>query len=156
MKVAMLVDSHYPVKDGVVDAIDILRRELKDRGHEVLLIAPDPGKNDRIDGVHYIPAKDLKGFTSGYYLPIFPSDAIFKLKEERVDVINVHGFAFMAIRGVAFGRLLNIPVVLTFHTPVWDFIDSYSPFYADLSLNLAWSYFRNLFKRASVTVAQTP
>ena len=156
MKVAMLVDSHYPVKDGVVDAIDILRNELKERGHEVLLIAPDPGKGDRIDGVHYIPAKDLKGFTSGYYLPIFPSDAIFKLKEEKVDVINVHGFAFMAIRGVTFGKLLNIPVVLTFHTPVWDFIDSYSPFDTDLSLNLAWSYFRNLFKRASVTVAQTP
>ena len=155
MKIAMMVDSHHPVRDGVVTAIDILRKGLAERGHEVLLVAPDPGKGNRIDGVHYIPAMRFKTF-EGYSLPIFPSNSLFKMKEMDVDVINVHGFAFMAVRGVTSGWLLNKPVVVTFHTPVWDFIGEYSPLNEELSLNVGWAYFRRIFKRADVTVAQMP
>ncbi|MCL2143343.1 MAG: glycosyltransferase [Methanomassiliicoccaceae archaeon] len=155
MKIAMMVDSHHPVRDGVVAAIDTLRKGLEERGHDVILIAPDPGKGNRVEGVHYIPAKSFGTF-EGYYLPIFPSDSIFRLKEMGVDVINVHGFAFMAVRGIACGKLLDVPVVITFHTPVWDFIGEYSPFDPEFSLKVGWSYFRRLFKRADVTVAQTP
>jgi len=154
MKIAIMVDSHHPIKDGVVDAIDILRNGLKERGHEVLLIAPDPGKGNRLEGVHYLRSKKFKNFD--YYLPIFPSDSIFMLKELDVDVINVHGFAFMATRGVMSGKLLRKPVIVTFHTPVWDFIGEFSPVDTKLSLNVGWSYFRRLFKNADVTVAQTP
>ncbi|MDR0778175.1 MAG: glycosyltransferase, partial [Methanomassiliicoccaceae archaeon] len=151
---AMLVDSHHPVRDGVVNAIDLLRKGLAERGHEVLLIAPDPGKENRIDGVHYIPSAKFKNFD--YYLPILPSDAIFALKEADVDVINVHGFAFMATRGVVSGKLLHKPVIITFHTPVWNFVEAYTPLDPELSLSVSWTYFRNLFKRADFTVAQMP
>jgi len=154
MKIAIMVDSHYPIKDGVVDAIDILRKGLEERGHKVLLIAPDPGKENRLDGVHYIRSKKFKNFD--YYLPIFPSTSILMLKELDVDVINVHGFAFMATRGVMSGKILRKPVVVTFHTPVWDFIGEFSPLDTELSTNVSWSYFRRLFKSADVTVAQTP
>ena len=149
-----MVDSHYPIKDGVVDAIDILRKGLEERGHETLLIAPDPEKKNRLEGVRYIRSKKFRNFD--YYLPIFPSSSIFALKELDVDVINVHGFAFMATRGVTYGKLLKKPVIVTFHTPVWDFIGEFSPLDPKLSLNVSWSYFRKLFKRADVTVAQTP
>ena len=155
MKIAMMVDAHHPTRDGVVAAIDLLRSELKKRGHEVLLIAPDPGKENRIDGVHYIKARAFGTF-GGYFLPIFPSDSLFKLKETDVDVINVHGFAFMAVRGLMSGKILNKPVVITFHTPVWDFIGEYSPLDEDLSLNVGWSYFRKIFGRADALVAQMP
>jgi 1,2-diacylglycerol 3-alpha-glucosyltransferase len=155
MKVAMMVDSHYPVKDGVVDAIDALRKGLQERGHEVLMIAPDPGEEHRLEGVHYIPAKHFDTF-EGYHLPIFPSDSIFKLKETDVDVINVHGFAFNAVRGVASAKILRKPVVVTFHTPVWNFIADYSPVHPEFALNVGWAYFRRLFKRTDFTVAQMP
>jgi 1,2-diacylglycerol 3-alpha-glucosyltransferase len=39
---------------------------------------------------------------------------------------------------------------------VWSFIGKVSPLDPALSLNVGWSYFRRLFKRADVTVAQTP
>jgi 1,2-diacylglycerol 3-alpha-glucosyltransferase len=155
MKIAMPADSHYPIRDGVVDAIDILRGELKRRGHEVLLIAPDPGEKDRLGDVHYIPAKNSKMF-GGYFLPIFPSDSIFMMKDENLDVINVHGFAFMAARGVMSGKLLGKPVILTFHTPIWTFMGEFSPVCPEFATNVGWAYFRRLFKRADVTVAQTP
>lgn len=149
-----MVDSHYPIKDGVVDAIDILRRGLKERGHEVVLIAPNPGREHQLEGIHYLPAKKFKNFE--YYLPMYPSDVIFKLKELGVDVINVHGFALMAMRGVALGKLLGIPSIITFHTPVWNFLGEFSPLDTAFSVKVTWSYFRNLFRRADVTVAQTP
>jgi 1,2-diacylglycerol 3-alpha-glucosyltransferase len=155
MKIAMMVDAHFPVRDGVVAAIDLLHKELMKRGHEVLLIAPDPGKENRIDGVHYIKARSFGTF-DGYFLPIFPSDSLFKLKEADIDVINVHGFAFMAVRGIMSGKLLNKPVAITFHTPVWDFIGEYSPLDEDLSLNVGWSYFRKVFGRADALIAQMP
>jgi len=153
MKIAMLVDSHHPIRDGVVEAIDILWKGLRERGHEVLLIAPDPGKEQRMDGVHYIPSKKFKNFD--YYLPVIPSDSIFELKEFNADVINVHGFAFMAVRGVASAKLLGKPAVVTFHTPVWNMLRDYSPIDPELVENVGWTYFRNVFKRADVTVAQT-
>ena len=155
MKIALLVDSHYPVKDGVVDAIDALRKGLEEKGHEILLVAPNPGKENRLDGVHYIPARNFGTF-DGYYLPIFPSDCTFKLKEMDVDVINVHGFAFMAVRGVTLAKMLKKPVIVTFHTPVWNFIADYSPLCPELMLNVGWAYFRRLFKRTDFTVAQMP
>ena len=155
MKIAMPVDSHHPIKDGVVDAIDLLRKGLTERGHEVLLIAPDPGEKDRLEGVHYISARNSETF-GGYYLPVFPSDSIFKLKEADPDVINVHGFAFMAARGAVFRKILKKPLIITFHTPVWNFMEEFSPVCPKLAVNVSWAYFRRLFKRADITVAQTP
>ncbi|MDR2865872.1 MAG: glycosyltransferase [Methanomassiliicoccaceae archaeon] len=154
MKIAMLVDSHHPIKDGVVDAIDLLRKELTERGHEVMLIAPDPGEEDRVGGVKYVPSLKFKKFE--YYLPVLPSLSLLRLKEMDPDVINVHGFAFMATRGVISGKLLRKPVVVTFHTPAWNFIDDFTPLDTELSVNVSWAYFRQLFKRADFTVAQTP
>jgi len=153
MRIAMLVDSHHPIRDGVVEAIDILWNGLRERGHDVLLIAPDPGKEQRMDGVHYIPSKKFRNFD--YYLPVIPSDSIFELKEFNADVINVHGFAFMAVRGVASAKILGKPAVVTFHTPVWNMLRDYSPIDPELAENVGWTYFRNVFKRADATVAQT-
>ena len=60
MRIAMVTDSYHPTKDGVVTSITITQRALEALGHEVFIVAPDPGEGHRIDGVIYIKSITLE------------------------------------------------------------------------------------------------
>ena len=73
MRIAFVTDSYHPTIDGVVTIVDIIRDSLVKLGHEVFIIAPDPGEKDRLDGVYYFPAIKYRAY-EGYFLPILPSN----------------------------------------------------------------------------------
>ena len=156
MRIAMMTDSYFPTRDGVVTSIESTRKTLEAKGHEVIIIAPDPGEDGRIQGVHYLPARKFKGY-EGYFVPIYPSDKVSLLRSLNVDVIHVHGIALMAIKAMSAARALKIPVVITFHTMVCDTLEYYSPvpIPAPILEKLAWIYLRNLLKRADGVIAPT-
>lgn len=156
MRIAMVTDSFYPTRDGVVTSLCITKKGLEDRGHEVFIVAPDPGKEDRMDGIHYFPAVSFKGY-EGYYLPILPSNKIELLDSLNVDVIHIHGVAVMALKALIAARTLKKPVVLTFHTSVGDTMQYYSPIKMpkEMSDRLVWIYLRNLLKRPFAVIAPT-
>ena len=52
MRIAFVTDSYHPTIDGVVTIVDIIRDSLVKLGHEVFIIAPDPGEKDRLEGVY--------------------------------------------------------------------------------------------------------
>jgi len=156
MRIAMMTDSYFPTRDGVVTSIEATRKALEAKGHEVVIIAPDPGKRDRIDGIHYLPARKFKSY-EGYFVPIYPSDKISLLRSLDVDVIHVHGIALMAIKAMSAAVALKIPLVITFHTMVCDTLEYYSPvpIPAPILERLAWIYLRSLLKRADGIIAPT-
>ena len=156
MRIAMMTDSYFPTRDGVVTSIEATRKALETKGHDVLIIAPDPGKNDRMEGVHYLPARKFKGY-DGYFVPIYPSDKISLLRSLDVDVIHVHGIALMAIKAMSAARALRKPVVITFHTMIGDTLEYYSPvpIPAPILEKLAWIYLRSLLRRADGIIAPT-
>jgi len=47
MKVAIVTDSYFPTRDGVATQVLTTRQCLERMGHEVFIIAPDPGEKDR-------------------------------------------------------------------------------------------------------------
>jgi 1,2-diacylglycerol 3-alpha-glucosyltransferase len=157
MRIAMITDSYYPTKDGVVTSVSIAKRTLEKRGHEVFIVAPDPGEKDRLEGVIYIKSIRFKSY-DGYFIPIMPSRALRKLEKLRIDIIHIHGVAVMALRGLLYSRQLDIPSAMTFHTMVGDVLDFYCPVKLDIGFvkKCAWKYIRAIVKRTDALIVPSP
>ena len=156
MRIAMVTDSYYPTRDGVVTSITIAKEGLEKLGHEVVVVAPDPGKEHRMPGVHYFRAAKFKSYP-GYFVPIFPSNKAEILRSIAPDIIHIHGMALMALKAVIASRYLKIPTVLTFHTMVGDTIEFYSPLKIspEIQEKLVWIYLRGLLKRPGALIGPT-
>lgn len=154
MKIAMFADSFHPTVDGAVVAMEIAARGLENRGHEVIVLAPDSNKRvDSMRPVHYLPSIEFKTYP-GYRIVVSPSDMLEHLRKEKVDVIHSHGLASMAILSLTAARALKVPHVLTFHTMANEALKYHSPLpiRKDILERLVWVYLRNLLKRPEVVV----
>lgn len=156
MRIAMMTDSYYPTRDGVVTSLCTIKESLEELGHEVFVIAPEPEPEYRQEGVYYFPSVRFKSY-DGYYVPIYPSDKMEVMREIAPNVIHIHGVATMAIRGLICGRELGIPTVMTFHTMVDDAAQYYSPIKLppETMSKLIWIYLRQILKRMDVVVTPT-
>lgn len=157
LRIAIMTDSYLPTRDGVVTAVMTLSKALRDMGHTVFIIAPDPGEAQREQGVYYFPAMKFKKYPE-YFLPVFPSGKRETLESLKVDIIHIHGVAFMALKGLIVSRSTGIPTVATYCTNVVDTLEFYSPLPmpTDIQSKLAWIYIRNFLKRPSCIIALTP
>lgn len=158
MRIAMLADSYYPSRDGVVTSISTIRSSLERLGHEVWVVAPDPGKDLRTDDDHvlWIRAVSFKTY-KGYYVPVLPSADCSRMRSLDFDVLHVHGVATMTVRGLLLAHYLKIPVVMTFHTMVEDVAERYTPVKIpeDILRRLIWFYLRKVFKRMDAVITPT-
>lgn len=151
----MFADSFHPTVDGAVVAMETAALGLEKRGHEVVVLAPNPHVELGLKRkVHFLPAREFK-FYPDYRVVISPSDMLEFLRKENVDVIHCHGLASMAILSLTAAKVLKIPHVLTFHTMANEAIKYYSPIPVrqELMVNLVWVYLRNLLKRPEVVIA---
>jgi len=157
MRIAIMTDSYLPTRDGVVTAVMTLSKSLRDLGHTVFIIAPDPGEGYRDPEVHYFPAVKFKRYPE-YYLPIFPSGKRELIESLNVDIIHIHGIAFMALKGLIVSRTTGVPAVATYCTNVVDTMEFYSPLPMpkEIQAKLAWIYMRNFLKRPKCVIGLTP
>jgi 1,2-diacylglycerol 3-alpha-glucosyltransferase len=153
MKVALFTDSYLPTIDGVVNAVLTIKEGLKERGHEVLIFAPEHEDSPREENTVYCKARKFKMYP-GYRLASFLPRNVKLLKEFNPDVIHTHGIGGMALKTLWLSKDLKIPTVLTFHTMVTDVVGQYSP----LSLNaeflnhLLKVYLRNIIQRFDIII----
>ena len=156
MRIAMVTDSYYPTRDGVVTSITTAKEGLEALGHEVVVVAPDPGKEQRMPGVYYFPAAKFRNYP-GYFVPIYPSNKIEVLRSIGPDLIHIHGMAPMALKALIAARHLKLPSVLTFHTMVGDTIKFYSPLkrFPEGQKKLIWAYLRFMLKRPDAIIGPT-
>lgn len=155
MKIAMFADSFRPTVDGAVVAMETAAGGLENRGHEVVMLAPDCATRPAYPRkVHYLPSREFK-FYPGYRVAYAPSDMLEFLRDEKVDIIHCHGLASMAILSLTAARALKKPHLLTFHTMANEAIKYYSPISIreDLIVDLVWVYLRNLLRRPEVVIA---
>ncbi len=157
MRIAIMTDSYLPTRDGVVTAVVTMRKALEDLGHTVFVIAPDPGKEHRQEGVIYFRATTFRNYPD-YYLPVFPSNKREVIESLNVDVIHIYGVAFMALKALFVSRATGIPTVMTYVTNVVDAMEYYSPLKLPMEMQskLAWIYMRNFLKRPRCIIALTP
>jgi len=127
MRIAMVTECYHPVRNGVVTVVDTLASGLKERGHEVLLLAPDhPSRPADPPSVVRVPS-----FRNPFY-PDYPAAKPWSptlsrvLDEFRPDVVHTHSFMWLSRFALKQARKRGIPVVTTYHTLVTEYLH-YAP-----------------------------
>lgn len=153
-----MTDSFYPTTDGVAVAVRVTKDALEAMGHEVFVLAPDPGREeDRLPGVRYFPSIKFRKY-EGYYLPILPSNQTEIIEEIKPDVIHIRGVAIMALKALFASHNTHVPTVLTYDTVVTEVIGMYSPVKLpkETLVRLATVYLRKMLKRPNAIAVPTP
>ena len=129
MNILLISDVYFPRVNGVSTSIRTFTEQLQKLGHRVHLIAPDY-KVETIDEawITRVPARSI------YF---DPEDKLMKyneilrllpmLKSKKFDLIHIHTPFVAHYAGLQLGKLLQIPVVETYHTFFEDYLHHYLP-----------------------------
>jgi glycosyltransferase involved in cell wall biosynthesis len=129
MKILLISDVYFPRVNGVSTSIKTFTEQLQKLGHTVHLIAPDYGiETADEDWITRVPARkiffDPEDYLmkTGEVLRLLPA-----LKREKFDVIHIHTPFIAHYVGLKLGKLLQIPVLETYHTFFEDYLHHYLP-----------------------------
>lgn len=118
LRVAMFTNNFLPFIGGVPIAIERLRRGLRQLGHEVLVVAPC--YRQEVDGeTHTVRVGSLLpiGKLSEFRLAnIFSWRLYRQALQFRPQIIHVHHPFWLGSAGIVVARLLNVPVLYSYHT----------------------------------------
>ncbi len=149
MKIALTTDSFVEGQGGVSTAVAALARNLRKRGHEVIVYTAADSSHERID-------LDVVGLRSLHYerfpggrVPMAPISLVQELADFNPDVIHNHSMSTMGIQALAAARLLGLPILGTCHVFLAGFLQ-YAPISLDgvpLTEDVAWKYTTAFFNR---------
>lgn len=122
MKIAIFSDTYLPDINGVSVHIHNIIGEFLKAGHEILLCSPKFSKADFPSNAYgsskfhhvvldSVPFLDSQRLTTPYSNYVYK-----KLKAFEPDIIHVHVTLSIGFNGLIFSKLLNIPIIGTFHT----------------------------------------
>lgn len=119
LKIAMFTNNYLPFIGGVPISIELLSKELRRQGHEVIIFAPQYPENDvedenviRIKLLHYFKKWNFKFAVANIFSRGYKED----FKKHNFDVIHVHHPFWLGKSALNLGRKYNIPVIFTYHT----------------------------------------
>ena len=120
LKVAIVVDAFYPMRDGVVEVVNKYATGLVDKV-DVCVITIFTGKNSFDDNVLPYPVwrtKSMKLPLTQYRFPTPKSDQkLFKrLDEENFDLIHINSPYPLGMAIATYAKKKGIPIVTTFHS----------------------------------------
>ncbi|MDR3200517.1 MAG: glycosyltransferase [Spirochaetales bacterium] len=121
MRIAFFVEIFYPEINGVLTATLDLARNLKNRGHHVLLVAPKAKESEavrEIDGMEVFKVPSV----SAYMYPGLRGNNPWsravrrKMREDKIDIVHTTGPGTMCYAAISCARKYGMSVVQTFHT----------------------------------------
>jgi 1,2-diacylglycerol 3-alpha-glucosyltransferase len=129
MKILLISDVYFPRVNGVSTSIKTFTEQLQKLGHMVHLIAPDYGVETADEAcISRVPARKIYFDPEDYLmkygevLRLLPA-----LQKENFDVIHIHTPFIAHYVGLKLGKLLQIPVIETYHTFFEDYLHHYLP-----------------------------
>lgn len=139
MRIAIVTETYPPQLNGVSRTLSQLVRELRRRGHDVLVVHPDYGEISD-DAAHItVPAVRLP-FYREIRLPIPPFGGTLRaLDRFRPDLVHIATEAVLGLRVLLHARARRWPVVSSFHTNFDQYSDHYQVGWAR---GLIWRYLR--------------
>jgi len=129
MKILFISDVYFPRINGVSTSIETFRKELRELGHTVHLIAPDyqSPSTDETD-ILRVPSRRV---------PLDPEDRFMrfswvmqhldKFRDEQYDIIHIQTPFVAHYLGLKLSKLLNIPCIETYHTFFEEYLYHYVP-----------------------------
>ncbi len=125
MRIALFTETFLPKVDGIVTRLRHTVEHLQRSGDEVLVVCPEGGiteyKGAKVYGI------------SGFPLPLYPElkmalprPAIGHILEQfQPDIIHVVNPAVLGLAGIFYSKVLNIPLVASYHTHLPQYLQHY-------------------------------
>jgi glycosyltransferase involved in cell wall biosynthesis len=125
MRIALFTETFLPKVDGIVTRLKHTVDQLQRLGDQVLVISPDGGlreyKGAKIYGV------------SGFPLPLYPELKLAlprpaigeELERFKPDIIHVVNPAVLGLAGLFYSKMLNLPLVASYHTHLPEYLQHY-------------------------------
>ena len=123
MKIAMFTDSYRPQINGAVTSIELSKRALEKKGHEVVVFAPSvPKYKDAESGIYRLSSISFMAHRE-YRIGVpveFLNDK--NLRKFDFDVMHVHTPFSIGALALGITRKYYVPCVGTFHTLFSEYI----------------------------------
>lgn len=154
MRIALFTETFVPKIDGIVTTLCETIRELRVRGHEVLVVAPDGGIRD----FEETPIAGVKGWSFPLYpeLRLAPPRASLRaiIREFNPDLIHVADPALLGIAGLYYsggneGGALRLPLVISYHTDLPAYLRYYKMGFMERHI---WKILRARHNRATLNL----
>ena len=120
MKIALFVDTFFPMVDGVIQVVDNYAKRLAEYA-EVTVFCPRPFEKEFDDSVYNFKVVRCKSFRKRNYdypvpLPFFDGKFKRAIREGGFDIVHIHDPFFVARQGVKYAKSHKIPLVATLHS----------------------------------------
>ncbi|WP_282920569.1 glycosyltransferase [Ignavigranum ruoffiae] len=116
MKVGLFTDTYFPQVSGVSTSVKLLKEQLIERGHEVVIFTTtDPNSFPeanvvRLPSIPFISFEDRRIAYAGF-------DRCLKIaKRENIDLVHTHTEFSLGMTGRYVASRMKIPTVHTYHT----------------------------------------
>ncbi|GAA2435282.1 glycosyltransferase family 1 protein [Actinomadura vinacea] len=154
MKVTIVTESFLPRVNGVTNSVCRITEQLAARGHEVLVVAPAPGREHYAgQAVRTVPALTLPCYRS-FALGVPTARMRATVREFDPDIVHLASPIVLGAGGLAAARELDVPAVAVFQTDVAAFVRRYG---LGAISPAVWHWLRRLHARADLTlVPSTP
>ncbi|HSK94584.1 MAG TPA: glycosyltransferase [Candidatus Angelobacter sp.] len=133
MRILLTAESFLPYVSGVTVSVDALARSLGSRGHDVLVLAPEPAPGDRVEPVGspgpapryaWLPSYQLpRVVPAGYRMP-WPlpwTDAMAAAAAFRPEIVHAHSPFVTGLMARRLAAAAAAPLVFTHHTRFADY-----------------------------------
>jgi phosphatidylinositol alpha 1,6-mannosyltransferase len=155
MRVAIITESFAPDINGVANSVLRVAEHLTARGHEPVVIAPEPRRRirGRIAPMPYpvvrVPSLPLPGYPN-VRLARPTSVIAATLTAHRPDVVHLASPFVLGAWGSTVARELGLPIVAVYQTDVPGYTRSYG---LGSAQRLAWRWIARVHRRAALTLA---
>jgi phosphatidylinositol alpha 1,6-mannosyltransferase len=161
MRIAIITESFAPDLNGVSNCVQRVAAHLAQRGHQPLIIAPEPASATRDDGaanragpfpypVERVPSVSLPGYP-GFRLGL-PSRAIRSaLTRHGTDLVHLASPVFLGASGSTVTRHLGLPSIAVYQTDIPAYARAYG--WHGAGEAAAWRWLRRIHNGADRTLA---
>ena len=157
MRIAIITESFAPDLNGVANCVQRVADHLVRRGHQPLIIAPEPAASaHRVRPgsfpypVERVPSVSLPGYP-GFRLGL-PSRAIrAALTRHRTDLVHLASPVFLGATGSTVTRHLGLPAIAVYQTDIPAYARAYG--WHGAGEAAAWRWLRRIHNGAERTLA---
>jgi 1,2-diacylglycerol 3-alpha-glucosyltransferase len=155
LTIGMFADSFTPEINGVVTSLVSSTRELRRRGHRVIIIAPShEGAVDDDPDVFRLRSSPFPFYPQFRMAFPLPAKLLASLPRMPFDVIHAHSMFFIGCLGAYLAQFRKMPLLLTYHT-LWTEYAHYVPVDPGFTRSQVVWVSREFCNRATRVIAPT-
>ncbi|MFQ6057056.1 MAG: glycosyltransferase, partial [Methanosarcinales archaeon] len=157
MKIVFFTDTYTPQVNGVVTSIKLFSEQLRKR-HKVYIVCPYDKKLRKEKNVYALRSFSFRPYPE--YRIGLPSLKVLRIiRKIRPDIIHLQSPASIGLIGLSIAKFLKIPIVMTYHTFLTDYVHYLTKrkFLKKINKRAIRKYTKWFFNRADIiTVPSNP